>query len=372
MAKILARGILFCLITSLTAPLARGQDPVLNNLYGNGVHAYFARNYDQAHQHLSDAIKQGFRDPRCFYFRGLSNAQIGRPDASLADFKMGAEIEALSDLPLHPISKSLERVQGRIRIQLEGYRQQARIDAVQLQRERELARYERFQRDENRVLRSSIPENSSSDITIEGEAPSKNPFDSEETINGSQKQVPTLTNNNRATPDIEAIPQKSISDNQPDKDTTDLFGNGEQENLFSDLSAGEHDPKQKKGPLSSLVRALQGALPKLDINQVRQVMPAGRTAQPAQIGNPFEDTSAQQKTEDPFDDVIAKEEEDNPFDDVVAEEEEEDNPFNDVVAEEEEDNPFDDESNEEEEEEDNPFDDESNEEEEDNPFDNDG
>ena len=369
MAKILARGILFCVITSLTAPLARGQDTVLNSLYGDGVHAYFARNYDQAHQHLSDAINQGFRDPRCFYFRGLSNAQMGRPDESQADFKMGAEIEALSDLPLNPISKSLERVQGRIRIQLEGYRQQARIDVVQLQRERELARYERFQRDENRVLRSSIPENSSSDIAIEGKGPSTNPFDSEEPINDSQETTSTLTNKNGVASNTETTQQNSISDNQPKIDPTDLFGNDEQGNLFSDVSAGEHNPKQKKGPLSSLVRALQGALPKPDINQVRQVIPNGRPAQPARIGNPFEDGSVQEKEEDPFDDVVAEEEEDNPFDDVVAEEEE-DNPFDDVVAEEEEDNPFDDVVVEEEE--DNPFDDESNqEEEEDNPFDND-
>ena len=355
MAKLLARGILFCVITSLTAPLARGQDTVLNSLYGDGVHAYFARNYDQAHQHLSNAINQGFRDPRCFYFRGLSNAQMGRPDESQADFKMGAEIEALSDLPLNPISKSLERVQGRIRIQLEGYRQQARIDAVQLQRERELARYERFQRDENRVLRSSILENSSSDIAIEGKGPSTNPFDSEEPINGSQEKIPTLTNKSGVAPNTETTQQKSISDNQPEIDPTDLFGNDEQGNLFSDVSAGEHGPKQKKGPLSSLVRALQGALPIPDINQVRQVIPGGRPAQPARIGNPFDDVVAEEEEDNPFDDVIAEEEEeDNPFDDVVAEEEE-DNPFDNVVAEEEEDNPFDDDSNQEEEE-DNPFD----------------
>ena len=51
---------------------ARAQDGVLSQLYGNGVHAYFAGDFVKAHDLLSSAIAGGSRDPRCYYFRGLA------------------------------------------------------------------------------------------------------------------------------------------------------------------------------------------------------------------------------------------------------------------------------------------------------------
>ena len=47
------------------------QEAVLGQMYGNGVHAYFAQDYLKAHQYFTTAIEGHSQDPRCFYFRGL-------------------------------------------------------------------------------------------------------------------------------------------------------------------------------------------------------------------------------------------------------------------------------------------------------------
>jgi len=105
---------------------AQAQEAPLAELYGLGVHAYFASQYDQAHESLTQAIEQGARDPRCFYFRGLVNLKLGRPDEAAGDFQQGAQLEAEGAGRL--IGRSLERVQGYERMQLEQHRQQARFE----------------------------------------------------------------------------------------------------------------------------------------------------------------------------------------------------------------------------------------------------
>ena len=73
---------------------AQAQDGVLSQLYGNGVHAYFAGDYAKAHELLSSAISSGWRDPRCYYFRGLSYWKLGRPQEAAADFQQGRNMRA--------------------------------------------------------------------------------------------------------------------------------------------------------------------------------------------------------------------------------------------------------------------------------------
>ncbi len=146
----------FAVITLFTAmPTdASAQDSVLAELYGHGVHAYFAGQHQQAHEYLTTAIDQGTRDPRAFYFRGLSYTALGRPDEAKADFLKGAELETRGADRVYPVSHSLQRVQGVNRMAIERNRQQARLAARTRSVKATQARYESLEAAEGQVLRN--------------------------------------------------------------------------------------------------------------------------------------------------------------------------------------------------------------------------
>lgn len=131
------------------------QDSVLAELYGQGVHAYFAGQHQDAHEYLTTAIDQGTRDPRAFYFRGLAYTAMGRPQEAKADFQKGAGLETRGADRVYPVSYSLQRVQGKTRVEIERQRQLARITSRTRSRTASHARYEQLQRSEQQVLRDS-------------------------------------------------------------------------------------------------------------------------------------------------------------------------------------------------------------------------
>src|SRR5687767_285979 len=112
MARNLWLGCIALAALAFCGPAVRAQDAVLEELYGRGVHSFFGRDYRAAHQHLTDAINSGSRDPRAYYFRALTYARLGRPDEARSDFQTGATLEVTSGEPF-PIGRSLERIQGR-------------------------------------------------------------------------------------------------------------------------------------------------------------------------------------------------------------------------------------------------------------------
>ena len=119
---------------------ATAQDYVLNELYGNGVHAFFSGNYEQALNFLDEAVEEGSRDPRVFYFRALTLDYVGFEEKAKTAFHQGAEMEA-ADPNVFPVGRSLERVQGRQRHLLESYRQKSRFAARRKNRLRNRARF---------------------------------------------------------------------------------------------------------------------------------------------------------------------------------------------------------------------------------------
>ena len=148
------RNIAICLFSIALLGMgnsAFGQDRTLGELYGRGVHSYFANDFETARIHLTTAIEQGSRDPRCYYFRGLSNAQLGFSDEAEKDFLQGARLE-ITTSNTYPIGRSLERVQGAVRIDLETQRQLARTEARNRTIRINRSRYEQFQRDEQGAL----------------------------------------------------------------------------------------------------------------------------------------------------------------------------------------------------------------------------
>jgi hypothetical protein len=126
----------------LAAGTARAQDAALDQIYGKGVEAYYSNNYFQAYDLLSSAIGSGSNDPRVYYFRGLSEMFLGRSYEAEQDFRQGAQLEAAGGSATYDVGRSLERIQGRTRIQLESFRSQARVDAARLRESQRSQRYE--------------------------------------------------------------------------------------------------------------------------------------------------------------------------------------------------------------------------------------
>ncbi|MGI9518885.1 MAG: hypothetical protein ACR2NP_17655 [Pirellulaceae bacterium] len=129
---LLAASLIMALFMS--ADVTSGQTVTMDRLYGQGVHAYHAGQLQQSMTLFSEAINQGSRDPRVYYFRGLVLAAFGDTGAASGDFQMGARFEATSAGRYYAVGRSLERVQGPLRMQIEEARRDAKLFA-QLQQQ---------------------------------------------------------------------------------------------------------------------------------------------------------------------------------------------------------------------------------------------
>ena len=132
--------------------VASAQQAVLNEMFGAGVHAYYANDYSRAYDALTRAIDGGINDPRAYYFRGLTNATTGRPAEAEEDFRSGAELEAVGNFGAS-VSRTLTRVQGPQRIEIERFRTQARLQAQAEGVARSERRYSELRQSEESVLR---------------------------------------------------------------------------------------------------------------------------------------------------------------------------------------------------------------------------
>ena len=153
------RNLSLCLTVCLGAiafqTTASAQDSILTELYGSGVHSYFAGDYARAKEDLSSAIDGGTKDPRPYYFRGMANMKLGQDDAARADFKRGAELESADINGFYPVSRSLERIQGSQRLMIERQRTVARAASHAREERRNAMRYEQRRRAEAAVLRKA-------------------------------------------------------------------------------------------------------------------------------------------------------------------------------------------------------------------------
>jgi hypothetical protein len=77
---------------------------------------------------------------------------MGDSAAAVADMRKGAELEAADEHGAYRVGQSLERVQGRARLELERYRAVVRAEARQRRLRQEALRYEQFRRDERQML----------------------------------------------------------------------------------------------------------------------------------------------------------------------------------------------------------------------------
>jgi hypothetical protein len=147
---ILALGLALPL-ASATKP-ALGQKTILTDLYGQGVHAFYAGDSQAAYDHFSTAINNGIEDPRAYYFRGIAACALGRSFEAESDWQQGARLEARG-IMAGAIGRSLARFQGPDRIKLEKIRQDAKLQFLAEAAMRSKARYGEIQSTEGDMFR---------------------------------------------------------------------------------------------------------------------------------------------------------------------------------------------------------------------------
>lgn len=150
--------------------LIAGEPLSIARVYGAGVHAYFSGDYLRSYDDLTQTIEAGSRDPRTRYFRGLAALALGRLDEAEADFSTGALLEAEPG-GNWSVSRSLERVQGHQRLQLERHRARARVAVLERARAMERGRYRQIQAAQPDVQRGRRPA-----ALPSGPAETSNPF----------------------------------------------------------------------------------------------------------------------------------------------------------------------------------------------------
>jgi hypothetical protein len=145
---------LAALAVGLMSLSAVAQDAsVLDDLYGRGVHAYNSRDSRKAVELLTEAIDSGSQDARAFYYRGLALRNLGREEDAALDFQAGAKMEQAGPELVDIVSKSLERVQGSVRLEIEGYRRVARLKTRNDRLAGIKRRYEEISKEDETVVR---------------------------------------------------------------------------------------------------------------------------------------------------------------------------------------------------------------------------
>lgn len=140
--------------TSFAASRADAQSSVLSEIYGRGVHAFYAGQTSDAFDLFSMAIDNGLDDPRAYYFRGISLYNSGREFEAESDWQLGATLEAKGK-GSGSIGAAMHRFQGPGRLKLEQVRQKARLEYLAEAAARSKARYGEIEAAEPNVLRST-------------------------------------------------------------------------------------------------------------------------------------------------------------------------------------------------------------------------
>ncbi len=124
--------------------------------YNEGVHAYFAGDYQVTQMAMDRVIDAKTIDPRPYFFRGLALWNLQKVKEARADFARGAELEMASTNRFFDISRALLRVQGKSRLAIEKERRHARQVARELKQKKNQIFYESTRLEESRVLRKNL------------------------------------------------------------------------------------------------------------------------------------------------------------------------------------------------------------------------
>lgn len=132
----LIRRLGFVIVAAVAAiPAAVGQEDLLAQVYGRGVHEFNRGEMDCALRTFDMAINFGSRDPRVHYYRGLANLRLGCQDDAIEDFRTAATLE-VDGAGTYDIGRALARIQGSDRLCLETVRLETKLVLSQRQPQR--------------------------------------------------------------------------------------------------------------------------------------------------------------------------------------------------------------------------------------------
>ena len=138
-----------------------------DTIYGNGVHAFFDSDYEEAVNILSKAEEIKNNDPRSYYFLGLAYLRQKKTEQADQYFKKAAQMEYSGrSLRDYAISESLRRIQGEERLRIEKIRTEERTNArIREQRTQEI-RYGQENAAARDALRQAMVQNQKDNSTI--------------------------------------------------------------------------------------------------------------------------------------------------------------------------------------------------------------
>ena len=125
--KATIRSAIFC-FALLALSVSRVSAQQATELYGQALGHYHKQELQESHALLTKLIDDDSKDPRVFYFRGLTRFHLDREADARTDFEAGASLEA-TGLVREDIPRALETVQGPARQMIEKYRRDAKRQA---------------------------------------------------------------------------------------------------------------------------------------------------------------------------------------------------------------------------------------------------
>jgi tetratricopeptide (TPR) repeat protein len=101
------------------------QPLLAQKFYSNGLNFYWNRKFDKAEAEFLQAVKYFDQDARYFYFLGLSRLRQQKADklaSAYEDFRLAHRLEEEGNPEPDTVSDALEKVQGKARRVLDGFR----------------------------------------------------------------------------------------------------------------------------------------------------------------------------------------------------------------------------------------------------------
>jgi tetratricopeptide (TPR) repeat protein len=232
-------------LVSMTAVTSHAQQIVLGQLYGNGVHAYFAGDAMKAYDQLSSAIASGSSDPRAYYFRGLAYLKLGREPEAIQDFQKGAALETKDLNRSYNVGRSLERVQGWARQKLETYRVDARLAALEEADRIRKVKFETIKREEERVLRKQAAQ---AEVIPTPEIPMEPKEDTDLFGNPAEPKVPAAEKNaDEKKAPADAAPAADNAEKEPAEEKAEMGGDSDaKDNPFKEEPGDAEKPAAEK------------------------------------------------------------------------------------------------------------------------------
>jgi len=205
---------LITLVMFAAGSYVSAQDP-LDEMYGQAVHSYFRGDATHAEELLNEVISAGSQDPRVYFFRGLCQSYSSYA-SGVPDFEKGAQLE-IDGKKVVNVGKSLERIQGVARVEIEKVRSRARLASRARVLELQRTRYEEMQRNGGASGGIFVPPRIKDPAPAPSALAPNDPFNS-----GMTKGDPTvLPSDSKTVPSDDPLDDAMPIDPAPDAGTTD-------------------------------------------------------------------------------------------------------------------------------------------------------